>query len=105
MPDEKDATIAALENENMAILAVNEKLVLEIEKLSTQMPARNQHNTMGNLREFLFKHGEDTYGFNFANASYKGKQITPVEVCADEEIQKHLVEKKSGMIFKISNLK
>lgn len=98
-----ETKLAQTEAELHATLEVNARLVLEIERLTGDAPAGKKEHPAGNIKEYRFTHNTDEYGFNFWKIKYHGTDITPVEICADADIQNDLVTKKSGMIFKLNS--
>jgi hypothetical protein len=82
-------------------LNMNEKLSIEIEKLSTLAPVASPSNAKTkDLKSLSFQDGEDKYGFKFFSMYHKNVRITAVEVTADESLQKELIAISSGMIYK-----
>ncbi len=111
----EDITIEQLQEENLKLqadyavldqnysdaLAVNETLTKEIERLST--PATSEIIKASKPAEYKglsFKVDGDEYGFNFSKTVHNKVPVTAVEVCASPEIQKELIAKNAGMIFK-----
>ena len=80
-------------------LAVNAKLVQELEKFSDK--AASYDDVTVDSSELSFTYEGETYGFAQKKITLKKQVITPIEVLASPELQKQLVEMKSGMIKKI----
>lgn len=91
--------LAAIEEQLQQALLVNEKLTAEIEVLTEARPPEAAAKAAtGNLLAMTFENAGIKYGFVIPQVIHKGILITPVEVCADAELQQQLIERKSGMI-------
>lgn len=91
--------LAKVQQELTEALAVNEKLVAEIEVLTEgKTPEAVAKTATGNLLAMVFELDGIKYGFAIPQVKHKGVLITPTEVCADAALQQDLISKKSGMI-------
>lgn len=79
------------------LLAMNEKLVLEIEKLMANGPQVSEAKAE-DYRKLSFKKGDDEYSFRIPALYHNGSKITALEVSVDEKLQDELIKMKSGMI-------
>jgi hypothetical protein len=99
--DEKEVLknkLAETEAELNIVLEVNAQLTLEIERLTSEAPTQNSQPKTHNLQEFFFQQDGIKYGFNYFKTKHNGQEITPVEICADAQLQKELISKKAGII-------
>ncbi|MCK9402926.1 MAG: hypothetical protein M0Q26_05975 [Chitinophagaceae bacterium] len=93
--------MSSLTKERDDILKINEKLTLEVEKLSSGKGKEKKASvpvTDINLKDFKFKNGGITYGFNWFKITHKGVALTAAEIAKDETIQNELIANKSGML-------
>lgn len=95
---EKIATLesaVAEQGENIAELLIELATTREVNKALTdkieQEPAKEKTAD-------TFEIDGKTIGFAFSKMNHKGTVITPAEVLASEELQRELVEIKSGML-------
>lgn len=94
--------LAHAEQQLQEVLLVNERLVQEVELMSEKQSAEAPETMApGVLLKHTFTHEGQKYGFAIPRVNHKGIIITPVEVCASEDLQKELISKKSGMIKKL----
>lgn len=105
----KNQEVAALkkvllekENELAAVYQVNEALREEVEQLSKagNIPLKPQASP---LTAHRFTLDGETFGFKYPAVMYKGQKITPVEIMADENLQRELLGIKSGMLKKLDS--
>ncbi len=107
--DDKDKALAELstqfaekESELQKTYQVNESLSLEIEKLTAVANSVNALPAPKGkiiLSDYGFESGGKRYGFRYAAMTIGKQKITPVEVVADETLQKKLIDTNSGMIY------
>jgi hypothetical protein len=95
-----DEEIQALQNELAAVYQHNAALQEEIEMIlalgDVKQPRSAQSTQM--MANATFTLDGKTYGFNFGAAVYKGQKITPLEIAADENLQRELISKSAGII-------
>jgi hypothetical protein len=86
------------ENELLSVYQVNEELKAEIEKATS-----GKQPTAGGqpFQTQSFELDGEKYGFQFGATMYKGQKITPVEIMADENLQKELIAINAGIIKKL----
>jgi len=106
-----NAAYATLQQELSTVLAVNESLVKEIEKLHKEQQMCNCGKkgktlsvslTSTELASYTFTLGGQKYGFNFFKLQLNGQIISAVDVVASHDLQQALVSSSSGMIKKIN---
>lgn len=100
--NQSEADKAELQTKLDETLAANAALVAEVEKLtSKESIIKKAEDAVINIAEHFFSHEGKKYGFNYPKLSLKGNVITPVEVKASAELQKHLVDANHSMIKEI----
>lgn len=96
---EKVAAIAKAEQAEADLndaLALNDKHVATIEGLHEGAP-----QIVVAKDEETFTVDNTVYGFRFKKLNHKGRGINATNVCADEALQKELIDMGSGMIYKM----
>jgi len=78
-------------------VALNDKHVKAIEKLSKKAPKEDKPTEPVKPE---FEVDGVTWGFKLQSCYFKGVLITTDEVCADKELQAKLIKIGSGMIYK-----
>jgi hypothetical protein len=81
-----------------ATVKINQELSAQVEKL-TAYPASAPAPAKTDNSDSFFKVDGQTFGFKKPAIIHKGQKITPLEVMADESLQRELVSIKSGFIY------
>lgn len=105
-PDVVLGELNELLNANDKLTQDNESLTKVNKNLSAKLSAAKNTDAAKpagkSLEDYSFETEDGSkYGFRFASLQLaKGNVVTPVEVIADAEIQKHLIAIGSAMIYK-----
>jgi hypothetical protein len=99
--------IAKVQQDREDALAINRSLSEEIEVLNSKLSsctckasAEKEVSQIDDSSVSSFTYEGEEYVITQKKFTYKKQVLTPVEICASPELQKQLVEMKSGVIKK-----
>jgi chromosome segregation ATPase len=97
---------ASLQASNASLAQANASLAGSIDDMKSQVQAAHEEveklrNKNAKYENPTFKHGDEEYEIVAKNAIVPGHgPVTAADIAADQDLQKALVEKKSGLIRK-----